>query len=257
MSLEIKVLCLIRSFREHRFSDHVQSLIALVPWFFALNHTNYKRWLPVYIKDMLELPKRHPEIYQAFQKGFFTGQKTSNRFSSIALDQIHEQENVKVKGLAGATPIIEKEKSLLQWMVAGPEVSRILEEFEDSFVSRCNDVYGYHHEEGLLSQLRFKQDVDKLVCFWEDIGNPFDEETSDLINVYDRTVASPEIADCLFSLEDDGKKEYAGFVKDVFVTKKRSILLMYVIYILLCFIICFLCSQIKLTDPYCTCRAGA
>ena len=92
----------------------------VAPWFFALNHTHYQRWLPVHIKDMLE-----------FANGCFTEQKSHRKFSFIGLDQIHEQENIKVKHAGGAFDILDKENALRRWMLAGPEPSNILEDLKD------------------------------------------------------------------------------------------------------------------------------
>lgn len=95
-NLELLILTLVRSFREHNFQLYVDTLKSLAPWFFALNRTHYKRWLPVHIKDMEELSTKHSQVYEAFMRGCFSAQKTNKRFSCIPLDQIHEQENVKM-----------------------------------------------------------------------------------------------------------------------------------------------------------------
>ena len=196
-------------------------MIALAPWFSALNHIHCKRWIPVHIKNMLELSKRHPKIYKEFQKGSFTGQKTSKRFSCIALDQVHEQENVKIKGVAGAMSIIEK--ALMQWMIGGPEASNILEDFEGIFIGKKMDTHGYHHDEGASNQLHFKNDVNKLVSTWEEKGNPFAEDNPHLLNIHTRTVAPDEVAECIFSLEDLGKKQYEEYIQAIFIAKTKSI----------------------------------
>ena len=44
-------------------------LTKMLPYFFITNRTNYSRWMPVYILDMLELPA---EIKSAFEKGEFS-----------------------------------------------------------------------------------------------------------------------------------------------------------------------------------------
>ena len=41
----------------------------LCPWFFAFGHTNYARWLPVFLKDMAKLPEVHPAVHDAFMEG--------------------------------------------------------------------------------------------------------------------------------------------------------------------------------------------
>jgi len=78
-------------------------LEALTPWFFALDHTNYSRWLPVHIKDMKSLP---PEVrYQLKRNWVFL--KGKRPFSAMPLDQAYEQNNEKVKGSGGAIGLTE------------------------------------------------------------------------------------------------------------------------------------------------------
>ena len=60
LSLELTILSLVRSFREHNFSLYLKTLKCLAPWFFALNHTHYRRWLPVHVKDMADLKNKKP-----------------------------------------------------------------------------------------------------------------------------------------------------------------------------------------------------
>ena len=112
LSLELTVLSLVRSFREHNFSLYLKSLKKLAPWFFSLYRTHYRRWLPVHIKDMLDLKTNSPDVLEAFMNGCFTGQKSSKRFSCIPLDQVPEQENIKVKGVAGVTRVLQEESAL-------------------------------------------------------------------------------------------------------------------------------------------------
>lgn len=56
--------------------------------------------------------------------------KTQNRFSYMALDQAHEQNNEVVKGPGGAIGLTENPAVFRCWMVAGPEQARLREEFE-------------------------------------------------------------------------------------------------------------------------------
>ena len=54
---------------------YLDALAELSPWFHALNHTNYARWLPVHLRDMVELPIKHPGIAKEFSNGSFTVKK--------------------------------------------------------------------------------------------------------------------------------------------------------------------------------------
>ena len=57
------LLSLIRATREGNWELHLECIKAVLPWFFAYDHTNYARFLPVYLVHMLELPDTHPEAY--------------------------------------------------------------------------------------------------------------------------------------------------------------------------------------------------
>lgn len=52
--------------------------------------------------------------------------KTHRPFSAMALDQAHEQNNAIIKADGGAIGVTEDPSALRRWMVAGPEVSRLL-----------------------------------------------------------------------------------------------------------------------------------
>ena len=84
---------------------------------------------------MLNLIRSHPDVYFEFMKGHFAVQKTNKVFSAISIDQCHEQMNKLVKGDGGAVGLTEDPQALERWMVAGPEISRLIHEFENSFHS--------------------------------------------------------------------------------------------------------------------------
>jgi len=126
LQLELTVLTFIRSLRERNFTLYTDSLMALVPYFFALDRSNYARWLPVHIDDMLLLKMKAPDVASKFQKGHFCLQKTLRAFSSIPLDQAHEQNNKLVKDDGGAVGLTENPTQLLRWMLCGPENMKIL-----------------------------------------------------------------------------------------------------------------------------------
>ncbi len=84
MEFELCVLRFVASLRTADFKQYQESLTYLVTWFFALDQTNYSRWLSVHIRDMASLSQAHPEIYQQFQSGAFVAMKTKRAFSGIA-----------------------------------------------------------------------------------------------------------------------------------------------------------------------------
>ena len=102
LSLELLLLRFIRSLREGNFQLYVESLAQMMPWMFALDHMHYSRWLSIHIRAMTILAKKHPEVEAEFKSGNFVVYKTGNKFSAMALDQAHKQNNALVKGSGGA-----------------------------------------------------------------------------------------------------------------------------------------------------------
>ncbi|GBM88638.1 hypothetical protein AVEN_223227-1 [Araneus ventricosus] len=77
---------------------------------------------------MHELRERHPAIYQEFLKGHFVMKKSERPFSAISDDQAHEQNNKLTKSDGGAIGILDDKNALQKWMVAIPEISRMITE---------------------------------------------------------------------------------------------------------------------------------
>jgi len=79
----------------------------MIPWFFALDHVQKARWLPIHLKDMLELDTHNLEVHQHFMKGCFVVHKTNHKFSAISLDQAHEHEEADTRLLLHVTDIVK------------------------------------------------------------------------------------------------------------------------------------------------------
>lgn len=101
-------------------------------------------------------------------------------FSAIALDHAHEQTNASVKGDGDAVGLTESPGALRRWMVAGPEIARMIHEFEES-TSRLVKEDLRHHEQVSSVQVSFMKDVTSLVNAFEEMGNPFEEDSKDLL----------------------------------------------------------------------------
>ena len=89
-----------RFIRVKRLGDWPLTMSAcndICPWFFAFEHTNYARWMPVFICDMARLPDTYPSVHKAFMEGKFVVQLSDKKASlakSIAksfLSRIVEQ----------------------------------------------------------------------------------------------------------------------------------------------------------------------
>ena len=225
LKFELLILILVRSFRQSDFTLYLSALMAITPWMFALDRTNYARWLPVHIRDMAELPNKHPHVYKEFTSGGkFTVQKTANAFSSIPLDQAHEQNNELIKGEGGVIGITENPNALLRWMVAGPELARMVAEFERVEEEHIpNQTRNPHHEQSRASQVRFTCHVQSLVSTIEELGNPFEEESMDLISLVSKDIADPAMKATLDKIESVGKDQYESFIKERITERSKPI----------------------------------
>jgi hypothetical protein len=130
--LQMTVLQFVRSIRESNFSLYVDALTDLIPWFFALDRPNYARWVSVHVRDMCELSTTLPDVFQQFNLGKFTVHRSVRAFSGMAIDHAHEQLNAVVKGDGGVIGLTENDDALARWIVSGPDVARLLAEFECS-----------------------------------------------------------------------------------------------------------------------------
>ena len=134
--LKLAVLVYVRATREGDFKLFVDALTKIVPWFFSLDHTNYARWIPVHLRDMVTLKDVHPKVFAQFLKGNVVVKKTAHRFSAIAIGQGHEQNNAAVNDDVGAVGLTTNPAALKRWMVSGPEMARVIGEFEASTEKR-------------------------------------------------------------------------------------------------------------------------
>ena len=64
----------------------------MIPWFLAYDLTNYARYCPAYLSQMLMLDKTHPDAHRNLQNGDSGSQRsTNNGFGQVAIDQTIEQ----------------------------------------------------------------------------------------------------------------------------------------------------------------------
>ena len=221
LNMQLLLMIFVRCQREGNFLLYLETLIQMVPWFFAMDHQNYARWISIHIKDMINIKTVNPDVYAKFLQGCFVVTKTSRRFSAIPLDQAHEQNNALIKGDGGAIGLTENAAALRRWMVGGPEVSRVIEEFEAA-VFECQEVSS-HYEETPATQNAFTRDVSVLSDSIRKSGNPFQEETEDLLVLQSRDIIDPAITNSLFEVEAAGVHQYDEFVQQRLTTHTKPL----------------------------------
>eukprot|EP00733_Pompholyxophrys_punicea_P000080 Pompholyxophrys_punicea_v1_NODE_10_length_6905_cov_7.951686.p2 type:complete len:342 gc:universal NODE_10_length_6905_cov_7.951686:5288-4263(-) len=176
LQLEIEFMLFIRSLRQGNFNLYVLMLERLSFLFFALDKPNYSRWVPIHLDDIKNLPE---SIQKEFLSGNFVVNKTGRKFSNMAIDQTHEQENAVFKGAGGAIGLTENPSALSRWLLSGPELGRLIAEFESNFEE--DDMSLEHHEAGTKNQIKFHSDVNSLIETIDNLGNPFQSTFRELV----------------------------------------------------------------------------
>ena len=171
------ILMFIRSHRERKFKDMVGTLKMLVTIFFVLDHYNNARWVPVFIRDLESL---QTVIQVEFEAGFWVITRSHRHFSSIPIDQAHEQANKRVKGVGRVIGITENPTMLERWILTGPNISRVVHQFTKS--SDGDDEELPHHE-GSALQNRIQRHVADLLDVVLSRGNPFEENSEELVTL--------------------------------------------------------------------------
>lgn len=71
-----------------------------------------------------------------------------------------------------------------------------------------------HHEQTRSSQVLFAKQVQSMVEVVEEMGNPFLEETKDLLKLDTRDIIDPAVVSSVCSAEDKGLEQYQTFVAE-------------------------------------------
>ena len=172
----ISTIVMIQSFCEGLFNAYKSSLVAIIPYLFANDSTHYSRWGTIHIHDMFELQNTNPDVYKEFVNGHFVLHESNRQFSGIALDQAHEHNNVHVKSDGGAIGIT-------------------VDDFKPCNITACAKLRPVLQRQGkpkytpprryplCSGQKSFLKDVSQMTETIEDLGNPFLEESGELVSL--------------------------------------------------------------------------
>ena len=112
----------------------------------------------------------------------------------MAIDQAHGQNNAAIKGDGGAIGVTEDPSALRRWMVAGPEISRLVANYETVSGTKDTKKSNRHHEQTATVQRAFFEKVKRLTLVMEEMGNPYEEESGDLLTLDTKDIADPSAA---------------------------------------------------------------
>ena len=211
LEIELLILTLVRSFRTADFPLYIHVLQQLLPWFFALDRTNYARWLSIHVHDLLNLTKELPELAKEFMAGKFTISKSAHPFSAIAIDQGHEQNNKIVKGDGGLIGITDQNINIQRWLIAAPEIAKFIQNYEEQH-GMCKSQKSIHQENNVSFQTKFEKDVDSMVAVLEELGSPFEDDGDDLVCLGSKLIADSSACETVRTVKDIGIQQYRQFI---------------------------------------------
>ena len=98
-------------------------------------------------------------------------------------------------------------------MVTCPKVARIVMEFE-SLLAGTKSSDHRHHEQNPAVQATFLKEVKYLVAVFEEMGNPFLEQSEDLLVLDTKDILDASVAEAVRTAETLGVEQYQQFVEE-------------------------------------------
>ena len=115
------ILDFVRASREKDWALHPISISTLIPWCFAYNRSNYAKYLPWYLSQMINLPTTHPDVHEYLAYGNFSTQVgNDNPFGCIPMDHTIEETINKDTQTFGGTKGFSTKKVLRQGIILQP-----------------------------------------------------------------------------------------------------------------------------------------
>ena len=145
----------------------------------------------------------------------------------MAIDHAHEQNNKTVKGDGGVIGLTENSAQLLKWMLSGPEIARLINEFQDNIdIVKGRELEfqdNRHNEQTQSTQNNFKKQVKKLCDVIEEMGNPFKEESNDLLTLGTQDIVGSGVVETVRNVVTIGKEQFDVFLNDRIIERKTSL----------------------------------
>ena len=120
-------------------------------------------------------------------------QKTKRVFSAIPIDQAHEQNYACIKSDGGMVGLTDNPNAVRQWMVAGLEVAA------------------------------FMKDVCSLVNIMEELGNPFEEESKDILVLGGKEIPDHSADDAFKKAQKVGQQQFQTFKKECLMERTKPV----------------------------------
>jgi len=202
-----------RATRQGNWDLHLSALDLMIPYFFVHDLQNYARLMPVYLAQMHALKISDPTIWDYFESGNFSVNKSSCAFSAIGADHGIEQENRALKVLGGVKGLLLNKAALNRFSFVSPELNRICDEFRKSnSISHQGRSTAHYQLTGSMN-LRVIRNVNKLVETMQTFDVSFNE--SDIVySLISKSVLCDRAQADVLSQVSSGREMYASFLQE-------------------------------------------
>ena len=127
-----------------------------------------------------------------------------------------------VKGDGGAIGLTENPQALHRWMTGGPQIARLVHEFEETINTATAEQFK-HHKQVPSFQAKFKTHVQSMVDTITELGNPFSDESNELVSLSSKDVADKSVVKTVNEIKDIGIRQYQTFVKERLIDRSKSV----------------------------------
>ena len=122
----------------------------MLPYLTIYDHTNYARWVPVYLTEMKGLQTSAPDLHREFESGDFVIKRSKGRFNQVPADQATEWQNRTCKISNGIIGIMRNDTARDRFCITWAERSHASyqtrnlygheKDDDDEAISTCKDA---------------------------------------------------------------------------------------------------------------------
>ena len=156
-----------------KWNLHQRTVRMMLPYFLAVGHTLYGKSAHVYLNNMLELEKKHPDVHTSFKLGKLLIRRCDRHWAGSSSDLVIEQllmRSVKVTGgLTHGRELTETQR--LVWLLSMPASSVVTCALQD-LTAVTHNTSDQHKEATRARQERDSKDTEELLTFLQN-RDPF------------------------------------------------------------------------------------
>jgi len=208
------LLNIIRACRQGDWEEYLAALDKQIKYFFAHDLYKYARLMPLHLAQMNELQTQSPETWKALKEGDFCVKKTGTPFANLFVDQTLEQEIRRLKVVGGITGLTQNESALNRFLLATPELTRIVTEFQHRYSSAADATSKEHYQLTGTIALRIANNAEKIRCGIEEHcgGSPFVDQKP-LVNLVSMMAIPDAAKNDILNRDEKGQARYEEFVR--------------------------------------------